>query len=99
MERRKKRRFAGPFPATVWGSDATGKEFSENTDLSNLSSSGLYTQLRANVVRGERLSAEIRLSEDLAAACIRCRGQVVRVEESGDGLHGVAIKFTSKRYR
>src|SRR5436305_12434240 len=101
-DRRKRLRVEIPFPAKVQGMTAEGKAFEVYTLLDNLSSSGLYMRLNRRMKPGDSLSAVLTLAppsvNEEPNGQVAVLGVVQRVEETGDGLFGIAMNFTSYKF-
>src|SRR5262245_42407384 len=98
-ERRKKARVNIPFLAKVQGISADGQAFETYTFLENLSSSGLYMNLRYMMKPGDSLSAILNLvtcfTDEGPHVRVAVFGVVQRVEDAPYGLFGTAVKFTT----
>ena len=101
-DRRRNLRIDEHFPIKVRGVDAEGEEFYTNTELENLSASGLYMRLNRKVGPGERLFAILTLAvpsdNERSSGRVAVRGLVQRVEAGEDGLYGIAMRFTRYRF-
>ena len=102
LDRRRNLRIDEHFPINVRGVDAKGEEFSTNTELENLSVSGLYMKLHHKVEPGERLFAILTLvtaaDNERLSGRIAVRGLVQRIEEGEGGIYGIAMRFTRYRF-
>lgn len=96
-EQRHKERIYEPFPATVFGVEASGKPFKSHAVLDNLSGGGLYLCLTQDVEQDTELSIVTRLStaptEEAPGALVAISGVVLRVEPQSDGSSGIAVLF------
>jgi PilZ domain-containing protein len=98
-ERRVKPRIRRPFPATVTGVDADGREFAIETQLANMSSSGLYLRIPRRLGIGDRLNFIIRFSNEFGTgATAAVLGRVVRVEPGLDGLNGFGLGIMEYKF-
>jgi hypothetical protein len=92
-ERRKKHRFAinAPITVRVSGHEVTG--FTQN-----LSDQGAYFYLdqAKNLAEGSDFDFHVDLPPEITLACscsIRCRGRVLRVEDSVQQMTGIAAEI------
>lgn len=101
-EQRRYVRIQIPFPAVVEGINTTGKRFSIDTVLDNLSKDGLYMRLLPQVEKGSELHIIFRLSTTVENATsdprVAVDGKVLRVEERPGGACGVAVHFEPARF-
>ena len=89
------------FPIKVRGRDGTGRAFETDTELGNLSASGLYLRLAETVEEGEKLFILVRLSvaqsDEGVGARVAVRGSVLRSEPQPDGKCGLAVVIRQHR--
>ncbi len=103
VNRRREWRFDLPLSAKIIGKLPSGKKFKENTEIENISSSGVYFCLDSGVVIGSKLNLVIDMPKELGKKkqtlklCLG--GLTVRLEEldKKEKRQGVAIRF-EKRY-
>ncbi len=93
VERRSKPRIQAYIPATLRGSDKSGKPFEIEAYLDNLSTTGLHVCLGFELEPGASLSASVML----AGMAIEANGLVKRVELQPDGWFGFGVAFDSYR--
>ena len=102
VERRLKPRIQEPFFARVRGVDTDGRAFKVNTLVDNISASGLYMRLAAQVDPGAKLFIVIHLSASLSDQVFVGRvvalGVVLRCEPRSGKLWGLAIRFARYRF-
>jgi hypothetical protein len=92
VERRAKPRIRQPFPTTVSGTDAEGRFFELESELANLSSSGLYLRLPRRVEIGDQLKFRISFSNGIdTGAVASVLGRVLRSDQGLDGLNGFGL--------
>ena len=100
-ERRSKPRLLERFRATVHGVNARGHSFMLDTELENLSAGGLYLRLADTVEVGTELLVVSKLSKpsngNSSGPLVAMNGVVVRVEDAGSDMCGVAVEFTETR--
>jgi PilZ domain len=99
-ERRANPRTNTAFVVTVRGIDSQGEPMNVDTELDNLSGSGMYVRIPRRVERGARLAVGIRFSEAGMSGRVprvAARGVALRVEPILDGSFGLAIAFTKTR--
>lgn len=97
LERRNKCRLYADLPTKVRGKDADGRPFEFDTQLDNLSASGLYLHLPVNLAPGARLSMVI----DFLGAVkmhVAISGHVVRAESLASGDTGLAVVIENHRF-
>ncbi len=101
-ERRCKPRLYERFRATVHGVDAAGEPFMSEAELDNISSGGLYLRLPHHIEAGSELLIVSKLSRPddghNSGPLVAVSGTVTRAEQGADGLCGVAVRFSSKRF-
>ncbi|MEW5976908.1 MAG: PilZ domain-containing protein [Acidobacteriota bacterium] len=98
-ERRKKPRIDGPFPATLRAVDAQGEPFEIETELANLSASGIYFSIPKLMNPGSRIHAFIEVkSRKGSTVRLAAHGVVVRIDQKRDGANGFAAKLTKHRF-
>ncbi len=93
VERRAKPRIEGSFPASVRGTAICGESFELQTQLDNLSVSGLHVCLQQPVAVASTFFAIIRL----ARLEVKARGVVRRVELRPDGSFALGVSIDSYR--
>jgi hypothetical protein len=101
-DRRIKPRVACDYPAFIEGYDGNGIKYVEDAKLSNLSGSGLFMRANRKIENGSKLSVTIILASTLIdknTPKIATNGTVVRTEPQIDGTCGIAVKFSSYRFR
>ena len=95
IDRRGKPRINEPFPAMVFGVDASGAEFESKTVLDNLSASGLHLRLAQSLRQGAKLSIVVRPSiapdDKVPTLRVAVNGVVLRAEPQPDGRYGLGI--------
>ncbi len=93
-ERRVARRFTMSLPLRVLASEPRGSEF--QTQTRDVSYQGLYFLAETTFEVGAEIDFILTLPQQMAQngnVDIRCRGEIVRVEDSPDGRRGVAAKI------
>ena len=104
IDRRDKPRIACAFPAKVSGVAKGGNFIQESTFLRNLSASGLFLRMHAEIQIDACLSIIFRVSKSAplvgqgSGPLIAVEGRVVRSEVDDKGLYGVAVKFDNHRF-
>jgi hypothetical protein len=100
-ERRLGPRVCIPYPGRLRGIDSEGRQFKEETVLSNLSAGGLYLRSNRKVREGDTVSVAVRLSvgsvEGTSVLHLAAQGVVLRAESQSDGQLGIAVEFKRKR--
>jgi len=91
VERRKRQRVAVNVPVKVKGTDAQGNSFEERTESLDISSNGVAFFLKRRVRVTSFL--EVSLSRPKSSYVFEQRAQVIRVEDSGQRGHKIAVKF------
>jgi len=99
IARRKEWRFTLPLTAVVMGQLPRGKKFREEIKIRNISSTGAYFSLEANIIVGSRLNLNIILPAQVTEGKkvhLKIEGITVRVEKSrkASKKQGVAVRFT-----
>jgi c-di-GMP-binding flagellar brake protein YcgR len=99
IPRRKEWRFDLPLTAAVAGALPRGKKFREEARIRDISSTGAYLYLEANIIIGARLNLVIALPKKATEGkrvLLKIEGIVVRVEKPAKSSRkqGVAIRFT-----
>jgi len=99
IPRRKEWRFDLPLTAAVAGTLPRGKKFREEARIRDISSTGAYLYLEANIIIGARLNLVIALPKKATEGkrvLLKIEGIVVRVEKPAKSSRkqGVAIRFT-----
>ncbi len=101
QERRVKPRVQTSFRALVRCPGNTRRKLTEETQVENISASGLYFHLQSPVVPGSNIFALLFVPpanpEERIGARIAVRATVVRTDLIREGARGVAVQF--KRYR
>jgi hypothetical protein len=99
-ERRRSPRLAAPFPATVRGTEPSGKRFQHVTRVDDISHDGLHVVLPVQSNVGARMFAVVRMAESDSAPGPRLavRGVVVRVAGRPDGRVGLGVRFACWRF-
>jgi PilZ domain-containing protein len=101
-ERRNKPRIKETFPATVRGVDINGHPFKTETELDNLSASGLHLRLNNSVEEGTKLSIVVQFANQLnvdgPSARMAADGVVLRAEKTHNGSYGLGVLFTKYRF-
>ena len=102
VERRRKPRIAGPFPATAHGVDAGGEGFELSAVIDNISAAGLYVRLKQRVEPGTTLFFLTSLSRAERVGRIAPRlalhGVALRAELTSAGGCGVAVALSHHRF-
>jgi hypothetical protein len=101
IDRRREWRFDLPLPAIVEGKGGEGKKFEEKTILENISSTGAYFCLDADVTVGSKLNLVIEVPSELSPdkkVKLQLGGLAVRLEkpEKKGKKQGVALRFSKK---
>jgi c-di-GMP-binding flagellar brake protein YcgR len=99
IPRRKEWRFDLPLTAAVAGALPRGKKFREEARIRDISSTGAYLFLEANIIIGARLNLVIALPRKATEGkklLLKIEGIVVRVEKPRKSVkkQGVAVRFT-----
>ena len=96
-ERRRKPRLTRSLPVRVWGIDCDGEVLSLDSQLDNISSTGLLFRSHRQLKVSSQISLVVRLmnGSGLMAAI---KGEVLRDELQLDGSRGVAVKITEHRF-
>ncbi|MHB8055280.1 MAG: PilZ domain-containing protein [Candidatus Aminicenantales bacterium] len=99
IPRRKEWRFDLPLTAAVAGELPLGKKFREEARIRDISSTGAYLFLEANIIIGARLNLVIALPRKATEGkklLLKIEGIVVRVEKprKSSKKQGVAVRFT-----
>ncbi len=99
IPRRKEWRFDLPLTAAVAGALPRGKKFREEARIRDISSTGAYLYLEANIIIGARLNLVIALPKKATEGkrvLLKIEGIVVRVEKPAKSSRkqGAAIRFT-----
>jgi hypothetical protein len=102
FERRSNPRIDVPFHAKVQGVDDSGKSFSIETVLDNISGDGLYLRMMPYVEKGTKLAIDIELQTALQLVDdgppLSIDGVVLRSEKIAGGASGVAVSFVKVRF-
>lgn len=91
VERRKRKRVEMNVPIKVKGSNVQGTPFEEQTESVDISSNGVAFFLKQRV--RVTSSLELLLTRPNSSEVFEQRGQVVRVEDSGQRGYKIAVKF------
>jgi len=96
-ERRRKPRLNDSLPARIWGIDIDGEMISLDSQVVNISSSGLLLRISSQLKVSSQISLVVRLmnGSGLMAAI---RGRVLRDEPQLDGSRGIAVKITEHHF-
>ena len=101
IERRRKPRLTGEFPARVQGVDGNGQAFQNDVVADNISSSGIYFRSRIGVGVGTTLFIVVRLpggaSSTDSGPLVAAYAVVVRSEPQANELFGLAVSM--KRHK
>lgn len=98
-ERRAKPRLRKPFATTVTGTDLGGRAFQVETELANMSSSGLFLRMPYQVDIGQELNLMIQFSDEISGgATARVLGRVLRTENGMGGLNGFGVAITNYEF-
>jgi len=102
LNRRKEWRLDLPLKATVKGKLPNGKDFSEKTNIENISSGGAYLGLDAGITIDTRLTLFIEIPSKLSQGKktkIELSGSTVRIEKAETNKkNNIAIHF-DKEYK
>ncbi len=93
-DRREARRFNMTLPMRVLPRDSESAEFTAHTR--DVSYRGLYFLAEAAFKIGSSIEFVITLPRQVTRSAdvnIRCHGQVVRIESTNNGKHGIAAKI------
>jgi len=87
-----------PLPAIIEGTLIDGQNFTEDTMIENISSTGAYFELEALVTVGAKLLLKVDLPSSLSEGKklnLSLQGQVVRLEKtkSNKNKQGIALNF------
>jgi hypothetical protein len=82
-ERRRTPRY--PLDASIAVNDVTGRTI-------DVSANGILFESEHSLALGEPVSLVVPLGQTGPGACVRCRGEVVRVQPRG-ALYGIAVKY------
>ena len=101
IDRRREWRFDLPLPAVVEGKSGEGKKFQEKTILENISSTGAYFCLDADVTVGSKLNLIIEVPSELSPdqkVKLQLGGFAIRLEKQDKKgkKQGVALRFSKK---
>ncbi|MCX6565829.1 MAG: PilZ domain-containing protein [Candidatus Aminicenantes bacterium] len=99
IARRKEWRFTLPLAAAVTGQLPRGGKFREEVKIRDISSTGAYFGLEANIIVGSRLNLNIILPAQVTEGKkvhLKIEGATVRVEKprKTSKKQGVAVRFT-----
>lgn len=100
-DRRRQTRICVPFLARVEGTDADGHPVRATTVLDNLSVDGLYFRLMHRVSAGAPFRVVVFLAEvdpTRETPRVEIHGEVLRTEDRGSGVIGVALKVVTARF-
>ena len=103
IDRRREWRFDLPLPVIVEGKIGGEKKYQEKTSLENISSTGAYFCLDADVTVGSKLNLVIEVPSELSPdkkVKLQVGGLAVRLEkpDKKGKKQGVALRF-SKKYK
>jgi hypothetical protein len=101
-ERRRKPRIAQPFPLQVVTRNGQGEEIHLRTVVGNLSASGLYVEVEAELKVGQRVGLMIRMARngeaaEEEAAVVAAEAVVVRCQAMGKECWGVGMSLLHRR--
>lgn len=101
IDRRREWRFDLPLPVIVEGKAGGEKKYQEKTLLENISSTGAYFCLDADVTVGSRLNLVIEVPSELSPdkkVKLQLGGLAVRLEkpDKKGKKQGVALRFSKK---
>lgn len=100
---RSERRISVRLPLRVWGKDARGFNFEEDTASENLCRSGAAFRTRFDVAIGSNLQIRIPLQGPMMRreeSDFETQGRVVHVSESqADGERVVGVQFVGPRFQ
>jgi hypothetical protein len=94
LNHRREHRTFSAFPVFVRATSADGRRIKISTLTDNISSGGLFMQLPYLLTHGAQLFALISVPGSAGLAAI---GRVVRTENKGRGLTGIAVCFSQTR--
>jgi len=97
FERRRKPRLNDSLPARVWGIDSDGEMLSLDTQLDNISSTGLFLRVSRQLKISSQISLVVRLMNG-SGIMAAIRGKVLRDEAQLDGSRGIAIVITEHQF-
>ena len=101
-ERRRSTRLYEPFPTQVRGASSTGKFFTLETVIDNISSGGLYLKVPFEMDPGKEVSTVVCFralgAEVDKAPRLWIKAKVVRSEPQPDGRYGVALAVQKYRF-
>jgi hypothetical protein len=102
-ERRAKPRIRCTYPARVRGQDSSGRLFSEDTLVDNISAEGMYLRLKTEINPEILLSIVFRFTKTAPlgegrGALVSVEGQTVRAQKQSDGAFGVAVKIQNHHF-
>ena len=97
FERRRKPRLNDSLPARVWGIDQDGELLSLDSQLDNISPSGLFLRIPRQLKIASQISLVVRLVNG-SGVMAAIRGKVLRDEPQLDGTRGIAVKITQHRF-
>jgi hypothetical protein len=92
-ERRRKPRLNESLPTRVWGIDNDDEVLSLESQLVNISSSGLYLRIPRQLKVFSPISLVVRLVNE-SGLMAAIRGKVLRDEPQFDGSRGIAVEIT-----
>jgi c-di-GMP-binding flagellar brake protein YcgR len=101
IDRRREWRFDLPLPVIVEGKVSGEKKYQEKTSLENISSTGAYFCLDADVTVGSKLNLVIEIPSELSPdkkVKLQLGGLAVRLEkpDKKGKKQGVALRFSKK---
>ena len=89
----RKPRLIDSLPARIWGIDSEGEFLSLDSQLENISSSGLFLRASQELRISSQVSLVVRLING-SGVMAAIRGKVLRDEPLLDGSRGIAVKIT-----
>jgi len=96
FERRRKPRLNDSLPVRVWGIDAEGEILCVDSQLDNISSSGLFLRIPRQLKISSQISLVVRLMRG-SGVMAAIRGKVLRDDPQLDFTRGIAVKITEHR--
>ena len=96
-ERRRSPRLNDSLPARIWGIDNDGEIISLDTQVDNISSSGLFLRISSQLKISSQISLVVRLMNG-SGIMAAIRGKVLRDEPQLDGSRGIAVVITEHRF-
>lgn len=93
-DNRRASRIFSAYPASVRATSADGRRLKINICVDNISPSGLFVQIPYILTQGAQLFAFVKIPRSVGLAAI---GKIVRIENKGCGLTGIAVCFRQTR--